>query len=114
MITQRKLPEPATVTGNISTQNSHGCDKIMMKEISHKLSKGTALYLLSFVLFSSTEKKLKCTFFYKKKATGSDGLCICIDLQHKSEQKEGAASFISWYFVQTLTVLLLEAVKSQK
>lgn len=56
MITQRKLPEPATVTGNISIQNSHGCDKIIMKKISHKISKGTALYLLSFVLLSSTEK----------------------------------------------------------
>lgn len=95
MIMQRKLPEPATVAGEISIQNSYGCDQIIKNKISHKISKETPLYLLSFVLLSSTEKKLKCTFFYKKKATGSDGLCICIDLQHKSEQKEGVPSFIS-------------------
>lgn len=56
MIMQRKLPEPAAVTGDISIQNSHGCDQIIKNKISHKISEGTALYLLSFVLLSPTEK----------------------------------------------------------
>lgn len=53
---QRKLPEPATVAGEISIQNSYGCDQIIKNKISHKISKETAFYLLSFVLLSSTEK----------------------------------------------------------
>lgn len=46
--------EPVTVTGEISIQNSYGCDQIIKNKISQRISNGMALYLLSFVLLSST------------------------------------------------------------
>lgn len=72
------------------------------------------IYFPLFCFLLLREIKVYFLLQKKKKATGSDGLCICTDLQHKSEQRGGVGSFISQYFVKTLTALLLETVKSQK
>lgn len=48
--------EPATVTGEISIQNSCGCDQVIKKKISQRISNRMALHLLSFVPLSSTER----------------------------------------------------------